>query len=100
MTNIKWNDGPPPFVGWWRTRLADYGFEDFWRWWDGEQWSTLAFNSDSANAAATYARIKTKFPISQIQWCDYWPENARVPRLDSTHGEWAHPSQGEGEREP
>lgn len=23
-----------------------------------------------------------------IEWTDYWPENARVPRLDPTGGHW------------
>jgi hypothetical protein len=31
----------------------------------------------------------TPVPHSRkVEWTDYWPENARVPRLDPTDGNW------------
>ncbi len=78
MSEIKWHSGPPPHGGWWHTfnPMTLYA----WRWWNGDHWSTGAFHKDSAKAAGNVARIPTA--LTGIQWCDYWPENARVPRVD------------------
>jgi len=76
MNKTKWNKGKPPHVGWWQTQ------SNWWRWWDGSQWSYGA----SAHVTKTHAaRIaKTKIPAHNapnIEWCDYYPINARVPRV-------------------
>lgn len=71
--------GPPPFVGWWNASV--YRFDVIWRWWDGKQWSTSAHQGSSDWEAACSASMKYQSE-STIEWTDYWPKNARVPRID------------------
>lgn len=87
MSKIKWHSGPPPHVGWWATDESvesQYRLDrwTWWRWWDGEWWSIAAFSKDSASVAAHYAALPSGKRLSDIVWCDYWPKNARVPRVD------------------
>lgn len=79
-----WHKGPPRFTGWWNASVQKD--EDAWRWWDGKRWSWLAFSWHPAKEAA-YAAVHESMDAS-ISWTDYWPENARVPRLDPTGGHW------------
>lgn len=45
-----------------------------WSWWAGTKEDPKdLFKLASASTVADPGRIK---------WCDYWPENARVPRVD------------------
>jgi len=57
-----------------------------WRWWDGFYWSRMAYSWSTAVEAAWEA--KQAALENDIRWTDYWPENARVPRLDPTGGHW------------
>lgn len=69
--------GPPPHVGWWNASVN--GDPDIWRWWDGKTWGLPCVSSMSGE----HADKKAKRPagIEGIKWSDYWPENARVPRI-------------------
>ena len=76
---IIWNSGPPPSVGWWLT-LAKGHTEPAWRW-RGNVWSCMA--SDCLSVGPILAMCHdtpTLTPEADIQWCDYWPEGARVCR--------------------
>lgn len=72
-----WHKGPPPHIGWWNA--STYRSDRTWRWWDGSLWSRSAAPGKSAKEAARLARNPS--PVSGIEWTDYWPENARVPRI-------------------
>lgn len=90
QTNIKWHRGPPPHVGWWATKHAlDFPSSrsslKWWRWFDGQHWSRYSLEYETAKAAAKNAEI-IMWGTNEIQWCDYWPENARVPRIDPRKG--------------
>ncbi|WP_353191375.1 hypothetical protein [Pandoraea pnomenusa] len=74
-----WHKGPPPHVGWWNASL--YQSLDVWRWWDGEQWSSEAYDDEDEQMAEFWARLPSGSQ-DLIEWTDYWPENARVPRVD------------------
>lgn len=80
MTNRVWHKGPPPHVGWWNASIA--GDLWVWRWWNGKHWSDAAYEGDSLlyveNAAAKPAVLWKE----DIEWTDYYPENARVPRIN------------------
>lgn len=79
-----WHKGPPPHVGWWNA--SPNSNKAAWRWWDGENWSEAAFEDFSPQMASACGNLKTT--RKSIPWTDYWPENARVPRLDPTGGHW------------
>lgn len=82
MTRRVWHKGPPPHVGWWNARLALLSCEDKWGWWDGKGWSTFAYLSLSADQVGGRASEKGAiYSGPGVEWCDYWPENARVPRV-------------------
>lgn len=73
----KWHKGPPPHIGWWNASVNRDG--GIWRWWTGRRWSLPASSRCSAKEAAGEARLPAT--ASGIQWTDYWPEDARVPRI-------------------
>ena len=75
------HSGAPPHVGWW---LAAYSkHPDTWRWWDGENWSAPAFTGYSAKQAGIAANTGHDLGLGKtIVWCHYYPENARVPRVN------------------
>lgn len=77
----EWHYGPPPHVGWWNASPVQ--MTDVWRWWNGEYWSMSASPHEGADSAAYWAECPELklMPNEQIQWTDYWPENARVPRI-------------------
>ena len=79
MSTRTWHKGPPPFPGWWN---ASWNFNHrIWRWWNGRYWSKSVFLDDGMN----YIKVATSRPDQNqddIKWSDYWPENARVPRVD------------------
>ena len=81
MTERKWHSGPPPHVGWWQASIERAGGR--WRWWDGCRWSVTGFedmtSEDAAFVASCVSRLADVFPV---EWTTYWPENARVPRID------------------
>ena len=78
MTKRKWHKGPPPHIGWWNASACRV--EDSWRWWNGVRWSWFARSYYSAKMAAESAAVQSEI-ITIIEWTDYWPENARVPRV-------------------
>ena len=73
-----WKNGPPPHIGWWN---ASSVMDDrAWRWWNGEYWSVRANPEDSREQVKIKAKTRSRITNEVIQWTDYWPENARVPR--------------------
>lgn len=85
MTKRVWNSGPPPHVGWWEASLANT--RGIWRWWDGKNWSLGCTPSNSASDVSDLASSPTWCWPDQIKWTHYWPENARVPRINPETGE-------------
>lgn len=79
MTPRIWHLGPPPHIGWWNAS-SDRGL-DIWRWWSGTRFSRAAMETSSAEMAAARAN-EIETVMWPIEWTDYWPENARVPRID------------------
>lgn len=81
MTSKRvWNSGPPPHIGWWNASTCNDARG--WRWWNGKGWS----NKADCRLPKTYAGIVAgvRSPaIAQfaVKWTDYWPKNARVPRV-------------------
>ena len=73
-----WHSGPPPHVGWWNASVLEV--EDFWRWWDGQAWSRIAQEYNDAVYAGMQASMATTSQQG-IRWTDYYPANARVPRV-------------------
>jgi hypothetical protein len=78
MTSRTWHKGPPPHVGWWNASWAN----DLtaWRWWNGKHWSHVAYPEDSEFFAEISAQSQT--PHDYIEWTNYYPKNARVPRIN------------------
>lgn len=78
MAERKWHKGPPPHVGWWNA--SSCRLNQSWRWWDGTCWSVCADPYQSAESAAEDARVVCNSAL--IEWTDYYPEGARVPRIN------------------
>lgn len=80
MTKRVWHKGPPPHVGWWNASTIND--PNCWRWWDGKRWSISVSDLTSLGFAALYAKEPATQDIQEmIEWNDYWPKNARVPRV-------------------
>jgi len=76
---LKWFKGPPPHVGWWNASVGRN--PKSWRWWNGKHWSkSVSPLSPSASAKAHAQR--PALSSSTIRWTHYWPEGARVPRIN------------------
>jgi hypothetical protein len=71
-----WHKGPPPHIGWWNASFVQD--PEVWRWWDGAQWTGICYEDLSPEMAGLAAT--TRCIDSGVEWCDYWPENARVER--------------------
>lgn len=80
MSRRTWHKGPPPHVGWWNASAGRNIWA--WRWWDGESWSDYLLEYDTARSAADAAKRPALGSQAPIEWTDYWPKNARVPRID------------------
>lgn len=78
MNKRTWHKGPPPHVGWWNA--SGIRHPEAWRWWDGKNWSFVAYASNSAKWAGKAAQMG--HTDTGIEWTDYYPKNARVPRVD------------------
>ena len=79
----KFHKGPPPFRGWWNVRFPHDTSERRWGWWDGKGWSTFARSGNTPRiAAAAAAYPGAEYVPKTILWSDYWPANARVPRIN------------------
>lgn len=79
MAESKWHSGPPPHVGWWNASNCRH--EDAWRWWNGFSWSLDASSKYPAEKACDMAARIDTYQLD-IEWCDYYPKNARVPRIN------------------
>ncbi len=78
MTARIWNSGPPPHIGWW---LCWSSSTIAWRWWNGKRFSFACDESRNAKEAAHWAQYELFYGNEFFKWTDYWPENARVPRI-------------------
>lgn len=79
MSRRVWRKGPPPHVGWWNASVQrDH---EAWRWWDGKRWSNAAFKGDRPKSVAEMAATPSGWGEGRVEWTDYWPKNARVPRV-------------------
>ena len=83
MTSRTWHKGPPPHVGWWVASIFRIDF--IWRWWDGKNWSVGIDKSNSPKDAARFALERSSKQL-KIEWKDYYPQNARVLRIDPSKG--------------
>lgn len=83
MTERVWKSGPPPHVGWWNASVTRDSAA--WRWWNGERWSIVHYAFDRPGSRPSKA---SEGMNRRMLWTDYWPENARVPRLDPKGGHW------------
>lgn len=77
----SWNEGAPPFPGWWNAHFnpSDANALDLWRWWDGKRWSMAYRGNGSMNSDVEPERALKLY--NAIKWNDRWPEGARVPRM-------------------
>lgn len=73
-----WYKGHPPHIGWWNA--SSLKLKWLWSWWDGEQWSHCVMDNMDETWAATQASIPND-NSETVVWCDYYPEDARVPRV-------------------
>ena len=85
MTSRTWHKGPPPHVGWWNASLMNDS--KAWRWWDGRYWSVGAEPSNSQLEALRAAKVPCMGFTFGVEWTDYYPKNARVPRVNPVTGE-------------
>ena len=91
-TKPVWHSGPPPHVGWWNAgRWPELGAKNSWCWWDGKRWSDpVSVPEDCAGSALVSGWADhmlryhhTDLPgLPSVYWTDYYPENARVPRVN------------------
>lgn len=88
MSRPKFFSGPPPHIGWWLTRLSRSNPEwpgsewIFWRWWRGYWTSGVRENSPAEMVGMVARTTIVVSTIGEIEWSDYYPPNARVPRVD------------------
>ena len=83
MSARVWHKGPPPHVGWWNASINRY--EDLWCWWDGRCWSLSVSENSYEEHAASVAEIPN-WGGYEVEWTYYWPEGARVPRINPNKG--------------
>lgn len=77
---MEWHSGPPPHIGWWNaSAILD---PTIWRWWNGKHWGLAATDKCSRKEVARCAARAGFVPMSAIRWRHYYPENARVPRIN------------------
>lgn len=75
-----WHKGPPPHVGWWNaSNIRNRGS---WRWWDGRRWSLDACAAHEPSYVAVRAGQYQSVYTTVTEWTHYYPEGARVPRVD------------------
>lgn len=74
----------PPYKGWWYSRVwlgqpQVYAYVG-WRWWTGSGWS------DRYPSQAEFSEIpktlRTTRTTENTEWSYFYPENARVPRIN------------------
>lgn len=76
--------GPPPFAGWWYTRhtFSNGTYLDGWRWWNNNYWSIMTLDIMQPEFVAAYANTQAMHYNDKLRWSSYWPEGARVPRIN------------------
>ena len=84
MSDRVWHSGPPPHVGWWNASCDRRA--NIWRWFDGKDFS-IAYSESSSLEEISAPVILHGIPVNVLEWSDYWPENARVPRIDPRESE-------------
>ena len=67
---MKWNKGKPPAIDWYPTmKIRGRGWDNSYRWWDGECWSWPAFPHETAGTAGRWAQHKeVKGHNREIMW--------------------------------
>ena len=76
-TETEFHSGSPPHIGWFLCNC------DWWRWFDGKLWSYGAKEGANTRRISFVLRKKVEKKLSlNIRWSHYYPENARVPRID------------------
>lgn len=75
-----WSTGAPPHIGWWVA--SSVRSKRIWRWWDGKQWSVAVVPETDPALLNAYAAEKIQYASAAIEWCDEWPEDARMERID------------------
>lgn len=82
MSKYNWKSGFPPHIGFWLTcgHMSQETSRQ-WRWFDGIEWSMACTEEGEFEDVERYALQHTLFKWETFLYCDYWPENARVPRL-------------------
>jgi hypothetical protein len=78
MSSRTWHNGNPPHIGWWNASVNRNA--GIWRWWDGTGWS-LPVQDHRTAEDVTFLAKHIQVASSRIEWSDYYPENARVPRV-------------------
>lgn len=80
-----WHKGPPPHPGWWNASLQRSALS--WRWWNGREWSFAVKPAEMAGPALNdlAAAAAPSWDQEDMEWNDYWPADARVPRLNPGH---------------
>jgi hypothetical protein len=79
MSARKWHKGPPPHVGWWEASTNQN--RNVWRWWCGSSWSEFSTPCETPYCASLIAKYNY-YSVKRMEWTYYWPENARVPRIN------------------
>lgn len=79
LENLTWHKGPPPHPGWWLASTTRN--KRLWRWWSGIGWSR-AFLDSEAVTTLDLSEFGGLSSCDYIEWSDYYPEDARVERVD------------------
>lgn len=78
-----WNNGPPPHIGWWNASSDTGNAPETFSWWNGFRWSLgTQPDKDAKDAAIRAKELRDPEDERLVRWTDYYPENARVPRID------------------
>jgi len=78
--SMEFNNGNPPSVGWWPTKMKAALYYGTYRWWDGKRWSWAAFAHESAAKAAHWAEKKEARQL-EVEWANRpkdWPERSKT----------------------
>jgi hypothetical protein len=71
MSETTWHTGAPPGIGWWPASVEKN--KKAIRWWDGREWSAVAFPHYSAEAAAAMVQFKYwGMYKNPMEWCARW----------------------------
>jgi hypothetical protein len=74
-----WHKGPPPSIGWWPA--SSCRDPQYFRWWNGKNWSIACTKNDSTADAAMNATYPARVLADYIEWTERpasWPERSRT----------------------